>query len=336
MHIFITVKPDSKPYQAPLKWVAYTLQKPFKEELEKLQKQVIIAPLGINKTSEWCNSFVLVPKANGMVTLYLEPAWLNQALIRPLHSISTLNDILPKLINAKYLSIIDASSGYHNLKLDEKSSYFTMFACQFGRYRYNRFSLGEAPAGDMLQRKMDEIFKDMPQVFSIADDILFAGYKADGKDHDKTVWSVLQRCREVNLKLNKGKCHFRCTSVPFFGEVISQNGVKQDLQKIKAFVEMPTPNNRKELQAFLGIIKYLGKIFPSTASRVVWTWNKSYQTLYSKAKLLIKKDEYMKFYDETKPLYLKTDAFQIELVPLCCKLEMVQHVQKIPFQTTLS
>ena len=44
----------------------------------------------------------------------------------------TLNDNLPKLNNAKYLSLIDVSSAYHNLKLDEKSSYLTMSACQFG------------------------------------------------------------------------------------------------------------------------------------------------------------------------------------------------------------
>ena len=39
-----------------------------------------------------------------------------------------------------YLSIIDGSSGYHNLKLDEKS-YLTTFACQFGRYRYKQLPL---------------------------------------------------------------------------------------------------------------------------------------------------------------------------------------------------
>ena len=29
---------------------------------------------------------------------------------------------------------------------------------------------------------------------------------------------VLTRCRQVNLKLNKDKYHFRCTSILFFGE----------------------------------------------------------------------------------------------------------------------
>ena len=62
---------------------------------------------------------MLVPKANGKVLLCLDPAQLNQALIRPIHRGPTLNDILPKLNNVKYMSIIDTSSGYHNLKLDE-------------------------------------------------------------------------------------------------------------------------------------------------------------------------------------------------------------------------
>ena len=44
------------------------------------------------------------------------------------------------------------------------------------------------------------------------------------------------------------------------------------------------------------------------SSKTVWTWNALYQTLYDEAKLLIKATVCMKFYDETKPLYLETDA----------------------------
>ena len=70
----LQLKPNSKPYQAPPGCVAYALQKPFKEELEHLQKMDIITPLGIDETFEWCNSFVLVPKGNGKVWLCLDPA----------------------------------------------------------------------------------------------------------------------------------------------------------------------------------------------------------------------------------------------------------------------
>ena len=124
------------PYQAPPRCVVYGLQKPFKDELDWLQQMDIITSIGVDEMAECCNSFVLVPKANGKVRLCLDPAWLNQALIRPIHRGPTLNDILPKPKNVRYLSIIDASSGYHNLKLDEKLSHLAIFTCQFGRYGY--------------------------------------------------------------------------------------------------------------------------------------------------------------------------------------------------------
>ena len=56
-----------------------------------------------------------------------------------------------------------------------------------------------------------KFFKDMPNVFGIADDILVIGYDKDGTHHDKAVCKVLRWRQDVNLKLNKDKCHFRCT-----------------------------------------------------------------------------------------------------------------------------
>ena len=98
--------------------------------------------------------------------------------------------------------------------------------CPFGRYQYKHLLFGAVPAGDMFQCKIDEIFSDMPKVFGIADDILVIRYDKDGADHDITVHKVLKQCKEVNLKLNKDKCHFRCTSIPSFGKVISREGVQ--------------------------------------------------------------------------------------------------------------
>ena len=115
----LQLKPDSKLYQVPPRHVAYAFQKKtFKEELECLQRMDIINPLGVDELVEWCNSFVLVPKANGKVRLCLDLSRLSQTLIRPIHMGPTLNDILSKPNGVKYMSIIDESLGYHNLQLD--------------------------------------------------------------------------------------------------------------------------------------------------------------------------------------------------------------------------
>ena len=86
---------------------------------------------------------------------------------------------------------------------------------------------------------------------------------------------------------------------------------------------MLVPKNKKELQASLGIINYLGTFSPGTtnvcdslckltSSKVTWTWNSLHQTLFNKAKSLIKVDMCM-FYGNTKPLYLETEVPRVGL-----------------------
>ena len=65
--------------------VACVIQESLMDELDRLKKQQIIVPLGMDETSEWCNSFVLVLKANGKVWLCLDLARLNKVLIKPVH-----------------------------------------------------------------------------------------------------------------------------------------------------------------------------------------------------------------------------------------------------------
>ena len=99
-----------------------------------------------------------------------------------------------------------------------------------------------------VSEEIDEIFKVLPNVFGIADDLLVVGYDADGKEHDETLWMVLQIYRQVTLKLNKDKCHFKYTSVPFFGEIILQHVVKPDTQK---HTDGNAPQIRRNSKLFL-------------------------------------------------------------------------------------
>ena len=67
----LQMKDSNHPYQVTPRRIANALQESLKEELERLQKQQIIVPLGKDEASEWCKSFVLVPKVNGKVRLHL-------------------------------------------------------------------------------------------------------------------------------------------------------------------------------------------------------------------------------------------------------------------------
>ena len=49
------------------------------------------------------------------------------------------------------------------------------------------------------------------------------GYNRDGADHGKILPRVLRISRKEKLKQNRDKFHFRHTSIPFLGEIISRH-----------------------------------------------------------------------------------------------------------------
>ena len=91
----------------------------------------------------------------------------------------------------------------------------------------------------------------MPNILSIADDILIEGFDEWGKDHDGTLEKVLQVCRQEIQKLDKDKHLFICMSIPFFGVIISWQGVNPDPSNINVLTDMPLPKAKKELYSFL-------------------------------------------------------------------------------------
>ena len=46
------------------------------------------------------------------------------------------------------------------------------FTCQVGRYRYKRLPFRAAATGDIFQCKIKKLFKNLPNIFGIEDDIL--------------------------------------------------------------------------------------------------------------------------------------------------------------------
>ena len=79
-------------------------------------KQQRMVPLDGAEKSEWCYSFMLVPKVKGKVRLCLDLA-LFKSLIMPIQWVqpSTKSYVLA---GVKYVVFIDTSSGYHKVNVD--------------------------------------------------------------------------------------------------------------------------------------------------------------------------------------------------------------------------
>ena len=139
----------------------------------------------------------------GKIRICIDPKDLNKALKRN-HYPMIIEDIMPTLAKAKVFSVLDAKDGFHQVKLDEESSYLTTFWTPFGRYRWLRMPFGIKPAPEEYQKRQKDALQGIEGVEVVADDILVCGFgetlQEANKNHDHNLRKLLQRCRKVNLK----------------------------------------------------------------------------------------------------------------------------------------
>ena len=94
----------------------------------------------------------------------------------------------------------------------------------------------------------------------IADDIMIHGQ--DDSEHNRHLLQVLNKCCEIGLKLNPDKCEFGQTSVKFYGNIVSDQGLKPDPKKVDIIVKMPVPKDKTQLASFLRMCQYLSPYIP--------------------------------------------------------------------------
>ena len=108
-----------------------------------------------------------------------------------------------------------------------------------------------------FQTMMNDIFQNLIAegiVVVYLDDILI--FTKMEEEHAQAVWQVLQVLKENKLFLCLEKCEFYKQWIEYLGLVILENEVSIDLVKIAGVWEWPTPENKTDVQAFLGFMNF--------------------------------------------------------------------------------
>ncbi|KAK3716424.1 hypothetical protein QZH41_000491 [Actinostola sp. cb2023] len=272
--------------------------------------------------TDWISSMVVVAKPH-KIRICLDPKDLNQALKRPKYQMPTLDELLPKLNNAKVFTTLDAKDRFYQISLDEQSSKLTTFWTPFGRYRYLRMPFGVNTAPEEFECKLQEKLADLPGVEVLRDDMLVIGYgdtqeEAD-RNHDENLKALLNRAREINLKFNIKKMNLRKTEVKFMGHVITKDGLKPDPEKITAIENMPKPTSKQGLMSLLGFINYFAKFLPKlaqvsqplrdlTTKNARFVWSSQHDKAFDEVKLLVTSHPVLKYYDVNEEVTFQCDA----------------------------
>jgi len=247
----IDIDKSVKPVQHMPRRVPVPLKDKLNDKIDDLVKQQIIAP--VTEPTPWISSIVTVLKPDKL-RICLDPRDLNQAINRSKYQTPTIDEILPDLSNAKVFTVLDAKDGFHQVKLSEESSKLTCFWTPFGRFRYLRMPFGIKSAPEEWQRRMDEIFQDLPGVKVIADDIIV--YGSDMQEHNRNLVQLLERAQGVNLKFNKHKLRLGLSEVAYMGHLLTSEGIKSDPRKVQAIIDMPAPTSKHQVMTLMGMVNY--------------------------------------------------------------------------------
>jgi hypothetical protein len=132
----------------------------------------VIVP--VNQPTEWISPAFFVPKATpGKARLVTDYTWLNR-LWTGRSTLSRRLWMSSKSIDSKstIFAKLDATVGYFQVKLDEKSSLLTTFLLPEGKFRYVRAPMGLSSSSDEFCQRTDEALMGAQGVVKVVDDIL--------------------------------------------------------------------------------------------------------------------------------------------------------------------
>lgn len=133
-----------------------------------------------------------------------------------------------------------------------------------GAFKCCRLQFGVSVAPDLFQSLMERLLQDIPRVVSYFDDVLVSA--TNKAELINRLRMVLTQFREAGLKVKREKCQITAPRVEFLGYLINGSGIYPTDSKIKAVRNAPTPQNKMELQAFLGLLNFYSVFLPQKAT----------------------------------------------------------------------
>jgi len=218
----IRLKPEAvpvyvKPYRFP-----HAQKEEIQDQIETMLKNGIIE----EAKSQWSAPLLIVPKKpdhDGVkkYRVVIDYRLLNREIQDEKWPLGSISEILDSLGGAMYFSTLDLAQGYYQVELAVASRPCTAFTTDRGQYQMTRLPMGLKISPSAFSRLMTIAMSGLNYVscFVYLDDLIVFGNNLT--NHNKNLIKILQRLREVNLKINPNKCQFMRKEVLYLGHTIT-------------------------------------------------------------------------------------------------------------------
>lgn len=301
----------------------YRLPHAQKAEINDQVKVLLENELIELSTSPYNSPLILVPKKSldgkPKYRMCIDFRRLNKKIIPDKFPLPRIEEILDSLGRAKFFSVMDLYSGFHQIPLSKKSRQVTAFSTDKGFYQWKvlPFGLNIAPAS--FSRMMNIAFSGLSsqQAFIYMDDLIVIGISEN--NHLNNLKSVFEMCRKTNLKLNPDKCDFFKSEVTFLGHKCTCDGLKPNPNKIETIIHYPRPINKEELTRFVAMANYYRRFIPNFSTialpltklrkkRIKFTWSIECEKAFREIKNKLTSAPILAYPDFTKQFKVTVDS----------------------------
>lgn len=311
----IELLPSAKPINEPLRRRAPVQVEETRRQVKDLLKKDIIE----KSSSPWASAYVLAKKQNGEYRLCIDFRRLNDMTKKDVYPLPNIEDCLDTLSGKVYFSLIDFKAGFWQLEVEEKSRELTSFKNEDGSYQFKRMPFGLTNAPASFQKTINSILNGLKgtnlQVF--VDDVCVA--TPTWQEHIELLSELLSIIIRSGLKINPKKCKLAMHEIKFLGHVISQQGIAQDPEKLKAIEQLPEPRDVKGVRQALGLFSYYRKFVENfamisepltrlTRKNITFVWGTEQKAAFRNIINKLRENLILGHFNHEDPVQLKTDA----------------------------
>ena len=305
---------DSQPIRQLPRRVPFALRK----EISRLVQEMLDGDIIQESASPWASPVVLVRKKDGSLRFCIDYRRLNAVTRKDTFPLPRIDDLLDQLSGKTVFSTLDAKRGYWQIRVQAESQEKTAFTTFDGLYEFKVMPFGLCNAPSTFQRLMQRTLRGMSHFCNAyIDDVLV--FSDTVEEHIEHLRVVLQRLRDVGIKLHPQKCSLGRSTVPYLGHIVSSQGIFPDHEKIAAVEKFPTPTNVRSVREFLGLASYYRRFVPNfakvagplhmlTRADVPFVWTDACEKAFVHLKGLLTSPPVLAYPDFAKPFVLHTDA----------------------------
>ena len=149
------------------------------------------------------------------------------------------------------------------------------------------------------------------------DDVIICGSSVE--EHLDRLDEVLKRLGKAGMKLKPSKCCLLQEQVTFLGYVVTPDGLKPDLEKVRWIKDWPIPKNITDVRAFLGLCSYYRRFIPGFSmcssplndllrDGQAFKWTQKCRDAFEDMKATLTGEEVMAYPEDDGLYILDTDA----------------------------